>query len=188
MRPELTKDLAPSTFRNFYWLGEELIDFCRENNLSTVGPKVEIANRIEVFLTTGEMQLPVKRKARKKEPEVELTLDTVITENHRCSQHVRVFFKEAIPGFHFSTHIQNYFRENVGSTYREAVAEWYAEEERKKDPSYKTNIGSQFEFNQFTRDFFSDPANKGRTRKDATKEWMIVKSLPGDNKYRSKEI
>lgn len=67
----------------------------------------------------------------------ELSLDTVITENHRCSQAVRAFFRLAIPKFHFSTYIQNYFKKSVGQTYRDVVDAWYEEEERKKDPSYK---------------------------------------------------
>lgn len=67
----------------------------------------------------------------------ELTLETVITENHRCSQEVRAFFKSVIPKFHFSTYIQNYFKENVGKTYRDAVDTWVEEEKRKKEPTYK---------------------------------------------------
>lgn len=114
----------------------------------------------------------------------ELNLDTVITENHRCSQNVRAFFKSIIPKFHFSTYIQNYFKENAGKTYRDVVHAWYEEEERKKNPSYKKQIGSQFEYNQFTRDYFADPKNKGSNREEAIKAWNVLKKLPGSNKYR----
>ena len=71
------------------------------------------------------------------EPQIELNLQTVITENHRCSQHVRAFFKTVIPKFHFSTYIQDYFKNNVGKTYRDVVDAWNEEEKRQKDPSYK---------------------------------------------------
>jgi hypothetical protein len=47
------------------------------------------------------------------EPQVHLSLDKVITENHRCSQDARAFFKTVIPKFHFSTSIQNHFKSNV---------------------------------------------------------------------------
>src|SRR5690625_7579500 len=113
-----------------------------------------------------------------------LSFDTVITENYRCSQEVRAFFKSIIPKFHFSTYIQNYLKENVGKTYRDVVDAWYEEEERKKDPSYKKQIGSQFEYNQFTRDYFADPKNKGKKRGDAIKAWNEIKALPGSNKYK----
>ena len=188
MRPELTRDLNVNDFRDFYWLKEELQTFCRENEISASGSKIEISDRIAVFLETGKIHKPMrKRSPSSKEIELEeLSLDTVITENHRCSQLVRAFFTSVIPNFHFSTYIQNYFKENVGKTYRDVVNAWYEEEERKKDPSYKKQIGSQFEYNQFTRDYFADPKNKGKNREDAIKAWNAIKKLPGSNKYISK--
>ena len=121
MRPELTKDIAIQDFKNFYWLKEELQRFCREYEMSTSGSKMEIAERIEVFLLTGEKKKPRKKtNVHKAAPkQTELSLDTVITENHRCSQDVRAFFKSVIPKFHFSTYIQNYFKNNIGHTYRD---------------------------------------------------------------------
>lgn len=185
MRPELKKDLHVEDFRNFYWLKEELQSFCRENGMSASGSKLEITERIAVFLETGEITKPMKkRKTSSKEALLtNLSLDTVITEHHRCSQMVRAFFKSHIPKFHFSTYIQNYFKENVGKTYRDVVDVWYEEEERKKDPSYKKDIAPQFEYNRFMRDFFADPKNKGKNRKDAIAAWNQIKKLPGSNKY-----
>lgn len=112
-----------------------------------------------------------------------MSLNTIITEEHRCSQAVRAFFKSQIPKFHFSTYIQNYFKENVGKTYQEVIAAWHEEEDRKKDPSYITTISSQFEYNQFTRDYFTDPENKGKKREDVIAAWKEIKKLPGENKY-----
>ena len=102
--------------------------------MSASGSKIEIADRIAIFLETGKYKKPMrKRSSSQKEIKLEeLSLDTVITENHRCSQVVRAFFKSVIPKFHFSTYIQNYFKENVGKTYRNVVDAWYEEEERKK--------------------------------------------------------
>ncbi len=186
MRPELKKDLNVKDFRDFYWLKEELQTFCRDSGMSASGSKIEIADRIAIFLETGKIQKPMrKRSSSQKEIKLEeLSLDTVITENHRCSQVVRAFFKSVIPKFHFSTYIQNYFKENVGKTYRNVVDAWYEEEERKKDPSYKKQIGSQFEYNQFTRDYFADPKNKDKNREDAIEAWNTIKVLPGSNKYK----
>jgi len=186
MRPKLTKDISVDSFNDFYWLKEELQSFCRKNGISASGSKIEISNRIETFLKTGEIKNPVRKsKAKKIEQQVDLSLDTVITENHRCSQNVRAFFKTVLPKFHFSTYIQNYFKNNVGKTYRDVVDAWNKEEERKKAPSYKKNIAPQFEYNQFIRDFFSDPKNQGKSREEAIEAWNTIKKLPGNNKYKS---
>ncbi|MCH1624029.1 DUF6434 domain-containing protein [Ferdinandcohnia quinoae] len=185
MRPKLTFNLSVQDFKNFYWLKEELQFFCREHGLSASGSKLEISNRITNFLHTGEIKTPIrKRKATSKRTKQKLSLDTVITEEHRCSQEVRAFFKTAInQKFHFSTYIQNYFKNNAGKTYRDAIEAWYKEEERKKDPKYKNAISPQFEYNQFIRDFFADTKNKGKGREEAIKAWNIIKKLPGSNKY-----
>lgn len=187
MRPNLTKDISVESFRDYYWLKEELQSFCRENGISASGSKIEISDRIETFLLTGEIKKPIRKsKVNKKiKLQTDLSLDTVITENHRCSQDVRAFFKTVIPKFHFSTYIQNYFRNNVGQTYRDVINAWYEEEERKKDPSYKKKIAPQFEYNQFIRDFFADPKNQGKSREEAIEAWNEIKKLPGSNKYKS---
>ena len=136
MRPNLTKEISINDFKDYYWLKEELQKFCRENGMSASGSKLEISDRIETFLMTGEIKKPLRKSKvpKKEELQSELSLDTVITENHRCSQDVRAFFKTVIPKFHFSTYIQNYFKNNIGKTYRDVTDAWYEEEERKKDP------------------------------------------------------
>ncbi|WP_306821546.1 hypothetical protein [Bacillus sp. D386] len=86
---------------------EELQIFCRENGLA-VSAKIEISNRIEAFHETGEIKKPVRKVrayVKPQTPEKILSLDTIIKENHRCSQEVRVFFQTVIPTFHFTTHI-----------------------------------------------------------------------------------
>ncbi|MEG0471408.1 MAG: DUF6434 domain-containing protein [Solibacillus sp.] len=185
MRPNLTKDISVESFKDFYWLKEELQSFCRENGFSAAGSKIEISDRIETFLQTGEIKKSVRKSRvhKKLEPQLTLTLDTVITENHRCSQDVRAFFKSVIPKFHFSTYIQNYFKNNIGKSYRDVVTAWIVEEERKKDPSYKKEIGPQFEYNQFIRDYFADQKNNGKSREEAIEAWNEIKQLSGSNKY-----
>lgn len=164
---------------------EELQTFCRENGISSTGSKIEISDRIDTFLRTGGIKNPIRKTKinRTLESQVHLSLDTVISENHRCSQDVRAFFKTVIPKFHFSTYIQNYFKSNVGKTYRDAVDAWYEEEERKKDPTFKKKIAPQFEYNQFTSDFFADPKNQDKSRAEAIEAWNKIKKLPGSNKY-----
>lgn len=187
MRPYLTKEISVKEFKDYYWLKEELQLFCRENDISASGSKVEISDRIEIFLQTGEIKKTIRKSRGNKveKNKSKLSLDTVITENHRCSQDVRAYFKTLIPKFHFSTFIQNYFKNNIGKTYRDVIDAWHEEEERIKDPSYKKNIAPQFEYNQFIRDFFSDPKNQGKSRDEAIEAWNNIKRLPGSNKYIS---
>ncbi|MEG0473334.1 MAG: SAP domain-containing protein, partial [Solibacillus sp.] len=61
MRPNLTKDINVESFKDFYWLKEELQSFCRENGLSATGSKIEISDRIETFLQTGEIKKPIRK-------------------------------------------------------------------------------------------------------------------------------
>ena len=60
-RPELSKDIDAATFREYYYLKEELVDFCRENGLPVSGGKVELTERIAVFLETGTILLKACR-------------------------------------------------------------------------------------------------------------------------------
>jgi len=186
VRPILAKDISLQEFGDFYWLKEELQSFCRNNGISASGAKVDISNRIKTFLQTGEIEKPSrfatsKTKSHKRDT---LTLDTIITVDHRCSQEVRAFFKTAIhANFHFSTYIQNYFKTNQGKTYSDVIQAWHEEEQRKKDPSYQKEIAPQFEYNQFTRDYFADPNNRGKSREEAIEAWNAIKKLPGSNKY-----
>jgi hypothetical protein len=187
LRPNLTKEISVESFTNYYWLKEELQSFCRENGISASGSKIEIAKRIERFLRTGEIEKPVRKSktSRKTEIQGRLSLDTFITTNHRCSQEVRAFFKTIIPNFHFSTFIQDFFKNNPDKTYHDVINAWSEEEKRKKDPKYQKKIAPQFEYNQFIRDFFADPKNKGKSREEAITAWNSIKKQPGSNKYSS---
>lgn len=163
MRPPLTKTISLEDFQNYYWLKTELQTFCREHDLPASGSKIEISGRISHYLTTGKV---LKNRSHQKVSKTslsykDLSLQTIITENHRCSEDVRAFFKEKIgANFRFTVALQKFFKENIGKTYEDAITFWYEENERKKDPTYKTTIGTQFEYNRFTRSFSKTQATK----------------------------
>ena len=52
-RPNLDKSLDSAAFRNYYYLKEELVAFCRQNGLPVSGGKLELTERIAHFLDTG---------------------------------------------------------------------------------------------------------------------------------------
>ena len=62
-RPELNDKLDADTFRSYYYLQQELIDFCRKNALPVSGGKRELTDRIACFLETGK--IPAFRAKRK---------------------------------------------------------------------------------------------------------------------------
>ncbi len=135
MRPSLTKSISIEDFQNYYWLKEELQIFCREHDLPASGSKIEITERISHYLHTGKiLKNSSGPKARKTSLSYkDLSLQTIITNNHRCSEDVRAFFKEKIgANFRFTVALQKFFKENVGKTYEDAITFWYEENERKK--------------------------------------------------------
>lgn len=46
-RPELNIELDAATFRSFYYLKQELVDFYKENGLPASGSKAELTDRKE---------------------------------------------------------------------------------------------------------------------------------------------
>ena len=57
-RSKLDKKTSSTAFRSYYYLKQELVDFCRKNGLSTSGGKAELTERIACFLDTGKAQKP----------------------------------------------------------------------------------------------------------------------------------
>ena len=183
-RPELNKELDAITFRNFYYLKQELIDFCRENGQPTSGDKIELTDRIATFLDTGKA--PAARKSKRKAANISLITDeTAIEENVVFSERHRAFFKEKIgKSFSFNVPFQKWLKSNAEKTYGEAVQAYHKIIEEKK--RNKTEIGRQFEYNTYIRDFFADNCEKSLN--EAIVCWKYKKSLPGHHKYERSDL
>lgn len=183
-RPVLNRNLDGKTFRNFYFLKEELVNFCRENGLPTSGGKLELADRIAYFLDTGEI-VPASRN-KKTSPKIsDVDLNTKIEPDFVCTEKHRAFFKEHIGAtFSFNVAFQKWLKRNTGKTYREAIVAYYQILEEKKNG--KTTIDSQFEYNAYVRDFFAD--NQGKSLDDAIKCWKYKKQIQGHNRYERSDL
>lgn len=183
-RPELNIKLDGQTFRSYYYLKEELVDFCRENNLPVSGGKIELTDRIATFLDTGK----ILKTSKKKKPTVFvhlITEDTFIEPNIVCSEMHRAFFKEKIgKTFSFNVAFQKWLKENAGKTYGDAIKAYYQILEEKKKG--KTKIGKQFEYNTYIRAFFED--NQGKSLEEAIICWKYKKSLQGHNRYEKSDL
>lgn len=183
-RPDLDITLDGKTFREYYYLKEELVDFCRKHNLQATGGKLELTDRIAEFLDTGNRNSATHIK-RKSPSVVEITLDTVIESNFVCSEKHRAFYKAHIgKSFSFNVLFQKWLKSNAGKTYRESIDAYYQILEDKK--KNKTTIDRQFEYNTYIRDFFTD--NKDKNLEQAIKCWKYKKSLKGHNKYEREDL
>lgn len=183
-RPELNKKLDTATFRSFYYLKQELADFCKENGLPTSGSKAELTDRIACFLDTESVLKPTAE--RKTVVSIgTLTEDTVIEPNIVCSEKHRAFFSEKIgKSFSFNVLFQKWLKANTGKTYGDAIRAYYRILEEKKQT--KTEIGGQFEYNTYIRDFFAD--NPGKNLHDAIVCWNYKKGLPGHHRYEQSDL
>ena len=186
-RPELNKALDADTFREYYWLKEELVSFCRSAGIPSSGGKTELSDRIYSFLKTGSV-MPEARPSQRRRTSADtgqITPDRIIEDGFVCSEKHRAFFKEQIGNsFSFNVAFQKWLRSNAGKTYAEAVEAYRLIKEKSK--AEKTVIGRQFEYNTYIRAFFE--ANKGRPLEDAIRCWKYKKSLPGHNRYEDTDL
>ena len=85
-RPELTNSLDSRTFREYYYLKEEMAAFCRENHLPASGSKQELTERIACFLDTGRVQqTAAKRTPARKPAPSEITRESIIEDGFVCT-------------------------------------------------------------------------------------------------------
>ena len=183
-RPNLDKNLDSTIFKQYYYLKEELVDFCRKYNLQTAGGKIDLTNRIAYYLETGEKKF-IKKQTKKTISIDYITLETKIEKNFVCSEKHRIFYKEEIgKTFSFNVIFQKWLKNNFGKTYKDSIEAYYKILEDKKNK--KTSIDKQFEYNTYIRDFFEE--NKDKKLEDAIKCWKYKKGLKGHNKYEKEDL
>lgn len=180
---KLTKNLSPDEFKEYYFLKDELKDFCRLEGLKVSGSKQDLENRIIHYLSTGEMlEEPVVKEVSNNSHST-ITLDSKLGENFKCGQDKREFFEKEIgKTFKFKVKFQKWLKANPDKTYREAIDAYFEIQNSKE----KTNIDKQFQYNQYIRDFFND--NDDRSLEEAIKCWKFKKSLKGHNRYESSDL
>lgn len=184
-RPPLEITLDESTFLDYYYLKEELTNFCKTVGLPTSGGKLELTQRIAHYLKTGEI-LPQESKTRSTSPQAQtLTENSLIEENFVSSEIKRAFFKEKIGNtFSFNVPFQKWLKANAGKTYAQAIEAYYIILEEKKTADKV--IDKQFEYNTYIRDFFKH--NKDKSLSDAITCWKYKKSLSGHNRYEPSDL
>jgi SAP domain-containing new25/Domain of unknown function (DUF6434) len=131
-RPALAPALDAREFQRWYWLKQELVDFAKQEGLSTSGDKPTLALRIVAFLDGSDRVHPaVIAKSRRSTvsrrlPEP-LTVDTVLGPRQAASQQLRTFFvREVSPRFSYDIHMRTFLASDRDKTLGEAVEHWHA--------------------------------------------------------------
>ena len=185
-RPELVRSLDSHTFREYYYLKEELVAFCRANHLPVSGGKQELTERIACFLETGKVPQPAaKRNMAHQKAAPEITRESIIEDGFVCTEKHRAFFRKEIGNsFSFNVLFQQWLKANAGKTYDDAIAAY--EEIREAKKAGKSSIGKQFEYNTYIRDFFAE--NPGKTLDEAIRCWKYKKSIKGHHRYEPSDL
>ena len=157
-RPQLTKDLKSAEFKEYYFLKEELKDFCKKEGLKVSGSKNQLEERIIYYLDTGKSldnsrsienkNNYSKSNSNKATTYEEITLDSILGENFKCSEDKREFFEKEIgKGFKFKVKFQKWLKVNPDKTYQDAINAYYELQNSKE----KTKIDKQFQYNQYIK-------------------------------------
>lgn len=178
--------MSLSDFRDCYWMKDDLVAFARCLGVATHGSKPELFARIERNLQgLPDVEEPMKRSAGR-DSDKRITRNTPVV-SYKSDEKTRAFFEKEIgPHFHFTYHLNQYRLRNAGLTYGDLIDEWNAEYERRKQPEYTAPIAAHGEYNRHIRDFFADPANQGKTLRDAVASWRRAKRARGDRSYAAR--
>jgi hypothetical protein len=181
--PKLDRNLNAEEFKQYYFLKEDLKDFCRSEGLKVGGSKQDLENRIIHYLKTGEKLKEPLIKEVSNTSQSKITLDSKLGENFRCSEDKREFFENKIgKSFKFKVKFQKWLKSNPDKTYRDAIESYH----EIQNSNEKTKIDKQFQYNQYIRDFFEE--NDDKSLEEAIKCWKYKKSLKGHNRYESSDL
>jgi hypothetical protein len=179
--------------KKWYWLKQELVDYCKLTNLSYTGSKFDILERIAdaidgVITTTSKKSLSSKKTSKFVWSKAALSLETIITDSYTNGQNTRKFFiQHCGDKFHFSIPFMNFMKNNCGKTLKDAVDEWQRLENQRKDKDFKSEIPEGNQYNKYIRDFFSD--NPTMTIEQARHYWKLKRSLPlGRHIYEKEDL
>jgi SAP domain-containing new25/Domain of unknown function (DUF6434) len=170
-RPSLTNTLSPEEFESWYWLKQELVEFCQQHQIPSAGSKSEVSEKIPAFLRKAPPP-KVRVSIKKGEMPAHFLLTTVIGIGWRCNPALGAFFREQCgKGFRFNAAVRNFIHTQVGATLADAVNCYVASV---APGAPQQPIIPQNEYNRFTREFFDE--NPGATRAQALAGWWEKRS------------
>ena len=138
-RPSLVLGLATERFRDYYWLKEELVAFCRERGLPTGGAKTELVEIIGSGWRSGQQlraffQSQVGASFRFNQALVGFIRDG---EGRTLSEALAVWRESNESGpkplaeqFEYNRHTREYGAQHPGATQQEIQAAWWEKRSR----------------------------------------------------------
>ena len=182
MKKKLTKSLPAKEFKEFYFTVSELKNFCCYVRISVVSSdrKKDLTKKVYDYLLSGQTNSLTSPRLKKDEINNSSRLledRQEVGSGFKFSRSAREYFEQTLdPKFKVSVPLLKWVKDHPHSTISELKNEYM----RLKLSKSKRKIGNQFEYNQFTRDFFA--ANPGLTRQDCLKCWKRVREQK-DRKY-----
>ena len=170
-RPLLTPDLPPEVFSAWYWLKNELKDYCCAHQWPMGGSKQDLTERVLAHLLGQPLPAWNASSAKGAMP-ARLAPQTVIGPGWRLNEALRGFFvAHTTSGFRFNQALRDLFKKPEGRTLAQALAVYQVSCAQGPAP-----IGQQFQFNQHIRDYFSQ--HPGATRTQALQAWREKRQTP----------
>jgi protein-arginine kinase activator protein McsA len=169
-----------------YFLKADLVALCKQNDLPSTGSKENLLEYICNFIENKSIE-KAKSKQKIVNNNFEPSLNKIIDEQYSNNETHRAFFKKTI-GEHFKFNVQfmNWMNEHKGKkSYQDAI-EMYNQIAADKKSGKKTVIAKQFEYNQYTRDFFQN--NPTLSKEDCIKCWNYKKKQIGKHMYEQKDL
>jgi SAP domain-containing new25/Domain of unknown function (DUF6434) len=140
-------------FKTCYFMKKELINLCRQLNLSTDGSKSELNHRIELFILDKNEKKNLITIPKQTPPK--LTLETKLKEGYKCDEKTRNFFKKHIgEHFHFTYFLNEYIKQHPNKTYGDAIKFWKYQNEHKDQFTQKYTETGKFEYNNFVKKYY----------------------------------
>lgn len=182
MKPNLNKELSSEEFKEYYYIKEELVDFCRKEGLNTNGKKLDLENRIFKYLDT--MNTNNTKPNRESSVLSNVSIDSNYRENLKEPSEVRRFFTNKLgSNSRLKIDFQKWLKNNPER--RHDAVRVYREIQDVLRKS-KTSLEKQYQFNTYINAFFN--SNPDGTFENAVQCWKYKKSLKGSRKYDDSDL
>lgn len=173
-RPRLDAALTEKEFSAWYWLKEELVEFCRAHGVSPSGSKREIEARIVDFLAGRRVDKSLQQKARVtgERPRGvmprEFRMEMLIGPGWRCGPALGAYLRgELGNGFRFNAAVREFIHTGKGKRLGDVADCWRGSQGETRA------IPEQLEYNRHFRAYFQE--HPGATREEAVAAWWALR-------------
>ena len=175
---KITKNMSVETFGSFYFTVKELKDFCQNVGIK-IGShyrKEDLTKAIKSYLTTKAKDVLSQGKTKVDElnkSERKLSSNSLLGKGFKFTRKTRNYFEKNFDEkFKLNVTLLAWVKASPNKTIADFKKKYL---ELKENKNKKKPLGKQFEFNQFTRDFFK--ANPNLSRQNCLHCWSFVREL-----------